>query len=111
VKKGPLVMTALLLTACAAGAEVYVSPAGSDENSGTQAAPFATIQKAASLMKAGDTCIVRGGTYHETVTPAASGEPDKPITFRAAEGETVTVSGAEAVTGWAKHQGAVWRRN
>ncbi|PIY37316.1 MAG: hypothetical protein COZ06_33155 [Armatimonadetes bacterium CG_4_10_14_3_um_filter_66_18] len=109
MKKGPLVMTALLLTACAAGAEVYVSPAGSDENSGTQAAPFATIQKAASLMKAGDTCIVRGGTYHETVTPAASGEPDKPITFRAAEGETVTVSGAEAVTGWAKHQGAVWR--
>lgn len=41
----------------------YVSTSGSDSNAGTEAAPFRTIQKAASVVSAGDTVIVAAGTY------------------------------------------------
>ena len=41
--------------ACASfAAEYVVAPAGNDVNPGTAAAPFRTIQKAASVMKAGE---------------------------------------------------------
>ncbi|HJX64410.1 MAG TPA: right-handed parallel beta-helix repeat-containing protein, partial [Polyangia bacterium] len=53
-------------------AEYYVAPTGSDSAAGTQAAPFATLQKAAGAVAAGDTVWLRGGTYKVT-TPASSG--------------------------------------
>jgi hypothetical protein len=56
----------------AIAAEYYVSTTGSDSNAGTQAAPFATLQKAAGMVAAGDTVWIRGGTYKIT-TPASSG--------------------------------------
>lgn len=43
--------------------DYYVSPTGSDGNAGTSAAPFKTIQKAASVAGPGDTVIVREGVY------------------------------------------------
>lgn len=47
----------------------YVSAAGNDNTgTGTLSNPWKTIQKAADTMTAGDTCIIRGGTYRETVT-------------------------------------------
>jgi MYXO-CTERM domain-containing protein len=55
----------LLYAARANAAELYVAPAptGDDSNAGTQAAPLASIAKAQSLAKAGDTVFLRGGTY------------------------------------------------
>jgi len=41
--------------------EYYVATTGSDSNAGTQAAPFATLQKAAGTVAAGDTVWIRGG--------------------------------------------------
>jgi hypothetical protein len=43
----------------------YVSPTGSDSNAGTLAAPFATLGKAQTAMRAGSikTTYLRGGTY------------------------------------------------
>src|SRR5690348_17233743 len=42
----------------------YVSPGGSDAHAGTSdAAAFATLQHAADQVKAGDTVVVRAGTY------------------------------------------------
>lgn len=41
----------------------YVAPNGSDSNPGTQAAPFATLQKAHDVANPGDTIYMRGGTY------------------------------------------------
>ncbi len=41
----------------------YVSPAGSDNNSGTQAAPKLTIQAAMTTALSGDTVVVENGTY------------------------------------------------
>ena len=44
------------------------SSGGNDStNLGTINSPFATINKALSLMNSGDTCFVRGGTYYQDV--------------------------------------------
>ncbi|MBQ3573920.1 MAG: carbohydrate-binding protein [Clostridia bacterium] len=85
------------------GKTYYVAQnGGSDENLGTSLAPFKTIGKAASLAAAGDTVIVRGGTYRETLTPANSGTENAPITFKAAEGEKVVISALEEFDTWAQ---------
>jgi hypothetical protein len=46
-----------------AGNVYFVATDGSDTNSGTINAPFATLNKAQSLVQAGDTVYFRGGTY------------------------------------------------
>jgi hypothetical protein len=86
---------------CAAGATVcYVAPGGSDTAPGTRELPFRTIQRAADMLRPGDTCVIRGGTYRETVRPAASGSAGQPVRFAAAPGEEVVISGTEPVAGW-----------
>ncbi len=45
------------------GAEYHVAPAGSDAADGSQAAPFATVQRAQQAAQPGDTVLLRGGTY------------------------------------------------
>jgi hypothetical protein len=50
----------------------YVSKEGIDSNPGTQEKPFFTLQKAAEVAKAGDTCTVREGIYRETIRPLHS---------------------------------------
>lgn len=45
--------------------EYHVSKNGSDRNAGTKDAPFATIQRAADVAKAGDRIIVHEGVYRE----------------------------------------------
>ena len=55
-----------VLAASVWAADYYVLVKGSDANPGTLQKPFASIQKAASMMKGGDTCWVRGGRYFET---------------------------------------------
>src|SRR5689334_20169260 len=47
----------------AATTTLYVAPNGSDGNAGTLSAPLKTIQQAVSLVSAGGTIAVRGGTY------------------------------------------------
>jgi len=58
--------------------EYYVSPTGSDSGAGTQAAPFATVQKANDSAAAGDTIWMRAGTYNCTsqITLSKSGTSD-----------------------------------
>ncbi|OPZ16546.1 MAG: hypothetical protein BWZ10_01405 [candidate division BRC1 bacterium ADurb.BinA364] len=91
-------------------AEYYVSEAGSDDGPGSLDKPFRTIQRAAEKMEPGDVCLVRGGIYRETVRPPRGGEPGKPIRFRAYPGETVTLSGLEAVPGpWTLHRGRIYK--
>jgi len=45
----------------------FVSTTGNDNNSGSQSLPFATFQKALSVMVAGDTLFIRGGTYSQAI--------------------------------------------
>ena len=67
-----------LATGRASAAEYYVSPTGSDSNPGTQASPFATVQKGNDAAAAGDTVWLRAGTYTSTkqITLSKSGTSD-----------------------------------
>jgi hypothetical protein len=82
-------------------AEVFVSPAGSDDNPGTLDKPFATVQRAQDAVAPGDTVHIRGGTYVMKESQIArrkgifayitfldkSGAPGKPITYCAYKDE------------------------
>ncbi len=72
----------------------------SDDNDGSEAAPFATIQKAADIAVAGDTVIIREGVYREKVVVKNQGTAGNPIVFKAADGENVTISAFEKVSGF-----------
>ena len=81
----------LVLHAPVFAGEYYVSVLGSDSNPGTQALPWRTIQKAASILGPGDTLFIRQGIYHETVTPANSGTEGNYITYSRYGSEQVLI--------------------
>jgi Right handed beta helix region len=86
----------------------YVSTSGSDTASGSLTAPFRTIQHAANIAEPGDTVLIRAGVYHETVVPAHSGTSSKPITYEPYKDESVTIDGADTITGWTLYKGSVY---
>lgn len=53
------------MTEVMASSSYYVDTGGDDANPGTAASPFRTIQKAASVVGAGDTVLVKPGIYAE----------------------------------------------
>ncbi|HZL37686.1 MAG TPA: carbohydrate-binding protein [Tepidisphaeraceae bacterium] len=90
-------------------ASLFVAPWGSDNSAGNINAPFRTIQHAANVAHAGDHVEIRAGIYHEDVVENNSGTPGNPIVFEAYNGENVTVTGADALTGWTNVGGNVYR--
>ncbi len=72
------------------GTTYYVATDGNNENAGTQDAPFATINKALAMVEAGDTVMVRGGTYNltERIWTEATGTADARIVLQAYPDET-----------------------
>ena len=77
----------------------WVATTGSDNNSGSQSQPFATMQHAMMSLQPGDTLDVKSGSYAGFIsgwdsTPASSGDPygwidgtaGNPITIQAAPG-------------------------
>ncbi len=109
--KSAIYLTLLLIyTAPALGADYWVARNGGDTDAGTRERPFRTVQKAADIMRPGDICTVRGGTYREAVTIRRSGTEGKPIRFVAAEGEKVIFDGTNLVTGkWTNYRGNIYR--
>jgi len=107
-----LVLWAVLTTGSHAG-DYYVSTTGSDTNPGTLAEPFATIQHAVGVLVAGDTCHIRGGTYHEEVVGSnLSGTAANPITIKNYQDEQVTLDGTVPITGsWTQHSGNIYKIN
>ena len=94
---------------------VWVSPQGSDDNEGSEANPFASLEKALAYVRQlrsesaesglGEVHIVmKGGTYRlgstVTLTNADSGTPESPTIIEAADGERPVISGGMAVDGW-----------
>ena len=101
------------------GGDLYVSPAGSDQNAGTKEAPFKTIERAqqgvrnADKSKPGETVVtLRGGVYTlgQTVKFDArdSGADVHPVIYRAFPGETPVISGGRKLTGWRKSDDAIY---
>jgi hypothetical protein len=64
-------------------ADYYVSSTGSDSNPGTAAAPFSTIQRAANLVRPGDTVHVRAGAYSGFNLNSPGGSEARPVIFEA----------------------------
>jgi parallel beta-helix repeat protein len=89
-----LILLVFFLPAIVSAATYYVSTSGSDTNSGTQAQPWLTIQKAVKTVVAGDTIYVRGGQYNGIKNGWVfnnSGTQAKPITFANYPGEQVVL--------------------
>jgi hypothetical protein len=74
-----------------AGNTVYVATTGSDNNNGSISSPFKTFAKAINVVGAGDTIVVRGGTYKERLNFNKSGSSGAPITATVQSGEKVIV--------------------
>ena len=75
-----VVVSGLWTPARAAGAVYYVSPTGSNSNSGTSSsAPFKTLQKALDVAQPGTTINLLAGTYREAVTTKVAGTAAAPI--------------------------------
>lgn len=88
--------------------EIYVhSGSQADTADGSTTLPFKTIAEALSVVKAGDTVIVREGLYRESVR-VPGGKPGKPVSLKAADGERVILSGAVPITEWKKHRDNVY---
>ena len=89
------VVTVAPAAAAAPAATLYVdSPGCSDTGPGTATQPYCTISAAAKVAVAGQTVQVGAGTYAEQVRPTNSGAATAPLTFTAAPGASVTVTGA-----------------
>ena len=79
-------------------------PAAADEPAwGYPAVPLATLAKAMEAAQAGETVVLRGGVYRETLKPRSDG-----VTVRAMQGEKVTLSGADAIEGWQRAADGSW---
>lgn len=88
-----VVLSLVAVIPTAKASSYFVSTSGNDANPGTLAAPFRTINKAASLAHAGDIVTVRGGVYNELVNITAKGTATARISFQAYTGETPVVDG------------------
>ena len=69
------------------------------------------FQKASKEMQAGDTCYIREGIYHETITLYEThGKYTSPITFKPYKNEKVVLDGTELIkTTWRKYDGNIYK--
>ena len=87
-----LVLVTLTMTSLPVWAGTYyVSISGDDDNPGSLAEPYATINYALATLKPGDTLYLRGGTYFEEVEAERSGTSSQPITIAGYKNEQVTI--------------------
>ncbi len=85
---GTLAVAAICFAPLSWSATLYVDkshPSASNSNSGSESAPFLTISKAAEVVRAGDTVIVKPGVYSDRIqfSSVNSGTAGNKVTFRA----------------------------
>jgi len=90
----------LVLNANVRAADYYVAKNGNDNNIGSEANPWLTIQKAAYKAVAGDTVYVKSGIYTELVTIANSGTNGKYIILKKYPGNNVILDGTGNAGWW-----------
>ena len=92
------VLSLLLPTAAAAQSTYYVAEGGDDGVAGDSTSPWATLQHAADQVAAGDTVIVRPGSY-VGFQLTTSGTMSSPITFRGEAGAIVNRDNSDTPDG------------
>lgn len=104
----------------AAGIEIWVGPGGNDSAPGTKASPLATLAGAQRAVRQrvaagldGDVLVtLHGGTYvliePLVFGPEDSGSEKWAVTYQAAPGEKVEISGGSTITGWKSGDGGIW---
>jgi len=98
------------LAAGAGAREIHVAVTGNDTQDGSVARPLKTITAAAQQAQPGDTVTVHAGVYRERVDPPRGGTgDDRRITYQAAPGERVTITGSEPARGWVRAGGDTWK--
>ncbi len=91
-----VLVAATMISFQALAGTYYVSVSGDDDNPGSLAEPYATVNHALSTLKPGDTLYLRGGTYFERVEAERSGTSGQPITIAGYKDEQATIdSGPE----------------
>lgn len=123
----PLAIAVLLAATCAAPSVAataqtfYVSPTGADENPGTSAQPWRTLEhardkvrEAAADGRADVVIMLRGGEYllaSMLVFDMRDGGSNRhSVIYRAAEGQQPVISGGRRITGWTPMDaGGLWR--
>lgn len=72
----------------------HVAVDGDDSASGlSPKEAWRTLSHAADMARPGDSVLIHGGVYSESVWLRTTGEKDRPITFKAAPGEKVVLDG------------------
>ncbi len=118
-----LALAALLLAPLAVlqAAEFHVATTGNDTNPGTEAKPFATLERARDAVRealpraTGDIVVsIRAGAYRleQTLllTPQDSGRDGVAVVWRSADGiGKARVSGSTPLKGWQRHAGKIWK--
>ena len=89
--------------------EIHVSasdPAASDDNDGSAAHPFRTINRAAAEAEPGTRVLIHAGLYRECVKPARGGtDPEHMISYEAFGDGDVVVSASEEVKDFIPSEG------
>jgi parallel beta-helix repeat protein len=72
----------------ATGNVFYIAINGDNNNPGTEALPWRNLNHAVYALKAGETVLVKNGTYQESLYINKSGIAGKPISYKAFPGHT-----------------------
>lgn len=98
------------LFAFAQAKEIHVSIKGDDANDGSAGRPLKTIMAAANKAMPGDVITVHAGIYREEIIPPRGGTSNsKRITYQAAKGEKVTITGSNLFKTWEKVSNDTWK--
>src|SRR5439155_13926147 len=101
-------------------ATFFVSPSGNDSNSGSEQAPFRTLDRARSAVRtinanmSGDIYIyLRNGRYYLSnsflLDLRDSGTNGHKVIYSSYPGETASISGGTSITGWVPIGGGVYK--
>ena len=115
-----LITTTVVSHSVCEGETFYVAPSGSDVNPGTEAAPFATLERARDAVRAakasaqdGLSVVIGGGVYPLATpvvfAPEDSGTAEHPVLYTAKPGERPVFRGGQAIVGWTRVEGDRWR--
>jgi hypothetical protein len=87
----------------------YVALNGKGNGKGTLKDPFTKIAKAVRVLKPGDTCFVRGGSYEEVIVFNVSGQKGKKIVLKNYENEKVVILPKKAPNRWEHFKDEIYR--